>query len=579
MPTAALLYGTGLVTSTAYPYSITIGSTEVAVANAELESIEFEENGDDDPGYCRLRLLDLTNSLPIDDLQVVRVHDNTLGTQVFLGTVIRHTNESASVGRYIDVEAVSASAMLDEIMVPLDARPVESDQARVSYLWGVYAKYPLDPYVGNVAQTNAATSADLVSGMSLRAALTQTAGLAGSSTRFFVNSLGQLVWRSGDGASAAPYNINVAVAPGGGAIAPQSLRITRDGLIKNRVYIRGANADGSGWYADTASLARYGPREEFIDAPSSDTAAKAQTIAQLQLGKVASPNIRASFETDDPNSGWRADQNVTVTSAADDLSAETLRIVKVTTSFWRGDGKRHYRIDAGKTGARLSGIPTAQTFVPPSVGQPAFDLRGQMRLITSEGELGGTISGGTWFGPTGMDLQAGSRLSVTSAGLDYVIGERKGGMLSLGPGGSVGVAPPNLDSGEVGSYGFNIAYLPLGFFPTEQAITSVGDTIQVDHTDDQTASGGTFHILTPDANYTLTSTPTIAEPSVGIAYFRLLVLIGAGTFTTTVQDRGTLPSSNLYLGAATRAIGPGDSLMLLKKSGVGWYEIGYTNII
>lgn len=358
MPTLAIALPTGLFGTTAYPYSITIGWTEVATANAELESIEFEENGDDDPGYATLRLWDATNSLPVDEGMVVRVLDNTTSAQVFLGTVLTHNFDSAAVGRYINVRAVSVSAMLDELLVPVEARPVESDQARVSYLWGVYAKYPLNPDVSLVQLTNATISADFIVGLTLRGALAQTAGLAGSTTQFHLDALGRPVWRAGAGAVSAPFNINVALVPGGGNIAPQDITIERDGTLKNRLYIRGANEVGSGWFQDDASVAQYGPREEFIDAPSADTAAKAQTIAQLQLGKVAQPNIRASFRTDDPNSGWRADQNVTVTSPADDLAAEVLRIVKVTTSFWRGDGKRHYKIDAGKTGARLSGIPT-----------------------------------------------------------------------------------------------------------------------------------------------------------------------------------------------------------------------------
>lgn len=353
MPSAALLRGTDLTSSTAYPYSITIGSTEVAPTHAQLESLTFEDTGDDEAGTLTARLWDPSISLQIAEEQVVRVQDNTAGAQVYLGIVLRRAAVQAAVGRYIDIEAVGVSRMLDELLVPRVIRPPESDQARVAYLWGAFAKYPLNRDVSLVQQTNASIVADELVGMTLRSALDQTAGLAGDSTRLYIDALGRPVWRSGNGATAAPYAIRVGT-PGGGEIAPQTLSVTRDGVIKNRYYVRGANAVGSGWFRDEDSFYRYGPREDYIDAPSADTAAKARTIALLALGKTADPNIRAEFTTNDPNSGWRADQNVTITSAADDLSAEVLRIVKVRTQFWRGDGKRTYTVSAGKTAASLS---------------------------------------------------------------------------------------------------------------------------------------------------------------------------------------------------------------------------------
>jgi hypothetical protein len=355
MPSAAVLYGTGLITSASYPYSIVVGSTEIAPASAELDSIWFEETGDDEPGYFGCRVWDPTNSLTIGEQNAVRVQDNTADEQVWLGTVLRRWSTQKGPGRYVDIEAVTAGSMLDEIIVIGENRPPESDRQRVAYLWGKYARYPLGPETASIAQTNASIAADVLSEMTLRAALNQTAGLAGTSTRFYVNAMGNLVWRSGNGSTAAPDDIMVGT-PGAGEIAPNTLTVTRDGVIKNRYFVRGSTPAGSDWFQDDGSVNRYGPREDILDAPSSDTAAKAQTIAQLALGKTAQPNIRAEFSVIDPNSGWRADQNVTVTSAADDLSAEVLRVVKVKTTFWRGDGKRKYEVSAGKTGGRFSGV-------------------------------------------------------------------------------------------------------------------------------------------------------------------------------------------------------------------------------
>ncbi len=355
MPTPAALFGTGLVSSTAYSYSVTIGSTEVGPSGADLYSLSFEETSDDSPGWLECRVWDPNNSIAIAEQQVVRVHDNVAGTQVWLGFVMQRFGVSEGPGRWIDVRAVSAGAMLDEIIVDGEYRPAESDRTRVAYLWGKYARYPLGVGVGTIASTDLSVAADTLTGMTLRAALTQTAGLTNTQNiQFFVNSLGNLVWRSGSTVTAAPFNINVAVTPGSGNIAPSALKVTRDGVIKNRYYVRAAVNSASGWYQDDASVSAYGPREDLIEAPEADTATKARYVALQALSTTAQPSIRVEFSTIDPNSGWRPDQNVVITSAADDLSAVTMRTVMVRTSFWRGDGKRKYEIYAGKRPVRLS---------------------------------------------------------------------------------------------------------------------------------------------------------------------------------------------------------------------------------
>lgn len=74
---------------------------------------------------------------------------------------------------------------------------------------------------------------------------------------------------------------------------------------------------------------------------------------------------------------------------------------------------------------------------------------------------------------------------------------------------------------------------------------------------------------------TLTAAPTIADGTEG----QLLLICGTSdTNTLTVQDQGTLPSSNLQLGAATRLLGIGDRLLLEFDATDGvWYEVSFTN--
>lgn len=74
---------------------------------------------------------------------------------------------------------------------------------------------------------------------------------------------------------------------------------------------------------------------------------------------------------------------------------------------------------------------------------------------------------------------------------------------------------------------------------------------------------------------TLTSTPTIADGSDG----QYVMIQGTdNTNTLTVQDQGSLASSNLELGAATRVLGAGDVLVLTFDSTASvWYEVSFAN--
>jgi hypothetical protein len=94
-----------------------------------------------------------------------------------------------------------------------------------------------------------------------------------------------------------------------------------------------------------------------------------------------------------------------------------------------------------------------------------------------------------------------------------------------------------------------------------QAITGVGDAI--------TASTSTV-VLNPDGDYTLTSTPTIADGTTGQVI--RLVTDNAEANTVTVQDQDTLANSNLQLNDTTRAIGAKVVLELV-FDGTDWVEI------
>lgn len=99
-----------------------------------------------------------------------------------------------------------------------------------------------------------------------------------------------------------------------------------------------------------------------------------------------------------------------------------------------------------------------------------------------------------------------------------------------------------------------------------QSITGVGVAV---------TPYSSVHLFTSDGNYTLTVTPTIAD---GFNDEEVL-LINVGANTVTLQDQGSLASSNLRLTGASRALGPRDSIRLIYNSTVGdWIEIGFTNV-
>lgn len=77
---------------------------------------------------------------------------------------------------------------------------------------------------------------------------------------------------------------------------------------------------------------------------------------------------------------------------------------------------------------------------------------------------------------------------------------------------------------------------------------------------------------------TLTSTPTV---TLGTLDGQLCLIQGThDTNTVTIQDNGSLAGSKVRLGAASRVLGAGDSLLLSWDAALGmWVEVAYTNLV
>jgi hypothetical protein len=106
-----------------------------------------------------------------------------------------------------------------------------------------------------------------------------------------------------------------------------------------------------------------------------------------------------------------------------------------------------------------------------------------------------------------------------------------------------------------------VVFTPSG----AQAITAVGDAI---------LANATMVVLNPDADYTLTSTPTIADGAAGQIIY--VTCENAEANTVTVQDQDTLAGSNLQLGGVNRAVSGKDVLCLL-FDGTDWLEVSWQN--
>lgn len=117
------------------------------------------------------------------------------------------------------------------------------------------------------------------------------------------------------------------------------------------------------------------------------------------------------------------------------------------------------------------------------------------------------------------------------------------------------------DTGDITTTGGTI-YTPS----SAQVIDAAGDTI---------LANATLIVLNPDADYILTSTPTIADGTTGD---RLLVTCAnAEANTVTLQDEALLGSSNLSLKAGTTTVIGGKAIEFI-FDGTKWVETGSQDI-
>lgn len=195
--------------------------------------------------------------------------------------------------------------------------------------------------------------------------------------------------------------------------------------------------------------------------------------------------------------------------------------------------------DVSITGTTVRVIGNAVSF--DGGGTPLRYTGGMTPMLKTEQSSTGTGVGLVLSGGDTLDPYAGGNLTLS------------GGTGSTGTRGGVYVLTDAVFSRMVGWYGSTFG------------VTGASSSF--------TASGEASVVRVTGSTATLTSTPTISDPDEVMAH-TLMHLLNTGSGTVTFQSQGTLPGSNLKLGASTRAVAPGGSLVLM-WDGNDWREIHF----
>lgn len=354
MPLASAV-ATQLTTPETRSASLFIGGRDLTNL-MDLDATTIKDSGSSARSTANLRLRTTLAAVPeIYDQARVDLIDHDADVLFFTGYV-RSRHPTTEINPMLELIADDIGGIIDDTWIVSEARPAETMQARIGYLWGYFSGRHLSDDLSYVASIGGVLAAATFEGMTLRQALEATMAQASASAAYYIDPLGKLHVFTAE-SNDAPYDVKVGT-PAGGEIAPEDLDIDFDSnSYANRVYIRGATPSASAFLTDFAAVAAANGlvRTRVIDAPESESSAMTTSLAFMYLGRVSVSIARGVFTTSSPYDGWRAGQNVTVTEPDMGLAAEEFRLVAVTTRFrkMRVGFTRHYTIEFG--GARGGG--------------------------------------------------------------------------------------------------------------------------------------------------------------------------------------------------------------------------------
>jgi len=356
------ILATTLTTPATRVLSVFVGGLDVT-GDVKWDSLVVTDSGTNAKGTADLRIERTPSAVTeITDQALVRVYDHSAsGGEVFRGFVRARRPSQDPMYAYLELIADDLTTLLDDTIIDIELRQPETAQARLGYLWGKYGGAYLSgdfSYVQSVGSTLPMQRFDT---LTLRNGIEMTLAQASSTADYYVDMLGKLhvfETESND----APFNID-ADAPGGGEIAPHDLDLEHDSqTYYNRVFVKGASSEASDFFQDGAAIAAANGlvRTGVIQGPDITTIEMAQALADTYLQRVKAAKPRGVFTATSPDDGWRAGQNVEVTSASHGLTDEPYRIARVTTRVLTPgpDLKRHYTVEFGgaQAGAGIDGV-------------------------------------------------------------------------------------------------------------------------------------------------------------------------------------------------------------------------------
>ena len=210
-------------------------------------------------------------------------------------------------------------------------------------------------------------------------------------------------------------------------------------------------------------------------------------------------------------------------------------------------------------------IPTLLGAVTAS-GAWTFSAAGTALTVTNNALVSGTLTvtsgiiSSSWIiNPDFYDALFGTvriHLATTSPHVKLTGDTTTSGYLNVG----VATAPTNTAAGDLTYKGKETAT------PSAQQSIAVSAPI--------VANARIVQISTTTAA-NMTATPTIADGADG----QIVTVVNTGTNTFTIQDQGTLASSNLRLVGATFAVATRDNITLMYNAAIGdWVEIARSNV-
>jgi hypothetical protein len=368
----AAIIGAALTTPATRTLSVFAGGLDIT-GDVKWNTVSLTDSGTNAKGTADMTIERAASALPeITDQAMLRVEDHTLAAspEVFRGFIRARTPGKDPLHPTLSIIADDLTSLLDDAFVPVELRQPETMQARIGFFWGQYAGRFLSGDLSFVASVGSTLPIQRFEAVSLRQAIEMTIAQASSTADYYVDMLGRLhvfVTETNN----APFAID-ADAPGGGEIAPETMAVEFDSnQYANRVYVKGATPDASLFVQDDAAIAAANGLVRTVNIQAGDvtTAAMAQAMGNTYLSRIKDATPRGSFRTHSPNDGWRGGQNVTVTSADHNITAQTYRIARVTTRVLNPgtDFKRTYDVEFG--GAKAgSGVDGQQPLIAGAAG-------------------------------------------------------------------------------------------------------------------------------------------------------------------------------------------------------------------